>query len=84
VRVHADLGRGLKDVSISADTVSQYSQNPPNFRRPLRSAMLLMPSTYVAYPQVVSRTFASFRAPKSSVFPVQRYFWGGFDSRQLH
>jgi hypothetical protein len=37
-----------------------------------------------AYPQVVSRTFASFHVAKSSVLPAQRDFWDGFDSRQLH
>ena len=43
-----------------------------------------MPSTPFAYPQVVSRTFASFRVVKSSVSAGQRDFCAGFDSRQLH
>jgi hypothetical protein len=43
-----------------------------------------MPSTPLAYPQVISRTFVSFHAPKSGVSAGQRDFWGGFDSRQLH
>jgi hypothetical protein len=45
---------------------------------------VLMPSIPAAYRQVVSRTFASFRVPKSGIFPAQDDFWGGFDSRQLH
>jgi hypothetical protein len=40
-----------------------------------------MPSTTFAYPQVVSRTFAS----SIPAFPqVSAIFWSGFDSRQLH
>src|SRR5260370_10517526 len=43
-----------------------------------------MPSTLFAYPQVVSRTFASFRVLNVGVSAGQRDFGGGFDSRQLH
>jgi hypothetical protein len=45
---------------------------------------VLMPSTPAAYPQVISRAFASFRVPKFRVSPAQGNFWDGFDSRQLH
>jgi hypothetical protein len=45
---------------------------------------VLTPSTPPAYPQVISRTFASFRALKLSVSAAQRDFCSGFDSRQLH
>jgi len=45
---------------------------------------VLMSSTPFAYPQVVSRTFASFRVAIFSVSAAQRDFWRGFDSRQLH
>src|SRR5277367_3968455 len=43
-----------------------------------------MPSTPAAYPQVVSRTFASFRVPKFGVLAGHGHFCAGFDSRQLH
>src|SRR5271156_3511866 len=43
-----------------------------------------MPSTPLAYAQVVSRTFASFRVARSSVSAGQRDFCAGFDSQQLH
>jgi hypothetical protein len=43
-----------------------------------------MPSTPFAYPQVVSRTFASFRVAKFSVSAGHGDFCDGFDSRQLH
>jgi hypothetical protein len=46
--------------------------------------VLLMRSTHSAYPQVISRRFASFRVRKSGVFAVKDDFWGGFDSRQPH
>jgi hypothetical protein len=36
-----------------------------------------MPSTPSAYPQVISRTFVSFHAPKSGVSAGQRDFWAG-------
>jgi hypothetical protein len=41
-------------------------------------------STPVAYPQVVSRTFGSFRVATSDVSARQRQICSGFDSRQLH
>jgi hypothetical protein len=43
-----------------------------------------MPSTPGAFPQVVSRSFASFRAINFDVSAAQRMFRDGFDSRQLH
>jgi hypothetical protein len=43
-----------------------------------------MSSTPFAYPQVVSRLFASFRVVKSSISAVHTGFCSGFDSRQLH
>jgi hypothetical protein len=43
-----------------------------------------MPSTPSAYPQVVSRSFASFRVADSAVSAVQHDFCAWFDSRQLH
>jgi hypothetical protein len=43
-----------------------------------------MPSTPFAYPQVISRTFASFDVPKFRISADQRDFCGRFDSRQLH
>ena len=46
--------------------------------------MVLTPSTPVAYPLVVSRTFASFRIARFSVPAGQGDFGSGFDSRQLH
>lgn len=56
--------------------------------RPLASttgaATLLMPSTPSAHPQVISRTFAPFRVPRSAISAGQTDFHGGFDSRQLH
>ena len=52
--------------------------------RPQDHPVLLMPSTRFAYPQVVWRTFASFRVVNSDVSSVQRDFCSGFDSRQLH
>ena len=45
---------------------------------------VLMPSTPLAYPRVVSRAFALLRVPKVSVPAVQRDFCAEFDSRQLH
>jgi hypothetical protein len=42
-----------------------------------------MSSTPFAYPQVISRRFASFRVVDFSISAFQRDFWGGFDSRQL-
>jgi hypothetical protein len=45
---------------------------------------VLTPSTTLAYPQVVSRTFALFRVPKFGVSAGQLGFCSGFDSRQLH
>ena len=38
-----------------------------------------MPSTFTLYPQVVSRTFASFQAAVSSIYPVQGNISDGFD-----
>ena len=38
---------------------------------------VLMSSTPFAYPQVIMRTFASFRVPKSYISAVQRPFWVG-------
>jgi hypothetical protein len=43
-----------------------------------------MPSTPFAYPQVVSRTFASFRVLEFDFSAAQRDFRAWFDSRQLH
>jgi hypothetical protein len=34
-----------------------------------------MPSTPAAYPQVISRAFASFRVPKFRVSAAQGNFW---------
>jgi hypothetical protein len=45
---------------------------------------VLMSSTSSAYPQVVLRTFTSFRVVKSRVPAGKAIFCGGFDSRQLH
>jgi len=45
---------------------------------------VLTPSTSFLYPQVISRTFASFRVLKSSISAGQLHFSTGFDSRQLH
>src|ERR1700759_3100732 len=45
---------------------------------------VLTPSTPFAYPQVVSRAFASFRVVKSSAYAGQRHSCSEFDSRQLH
>ena len=60
-------------------------------RRPGRSHYLgplpwggLMASTPSAYPQVVLRTFASFRVVKPSVSAAQPVLCAWFDSRQLH
>jgi hypothetical protein len=50
---------------------------------PLVAVTLLMPSTPVAYPQVVSRAFAPFRVVNSRVSAGQLDFCAGFDSRQL-
>jgi hypothetical protein len=47
-------------------------------------AAVLTPSTPFAYPQVASRTFASFRVVHSGISAGQRDFCNGFDSRQLH
>jgi hypothetical protein len=44
---------------------------------------MLMPSTPFAYPQVVSRTFASFRVVNLGVSAGQLDFCGGFDPRHL-
>ena len=41
-----------------------------------------MPSTPSAHPQVISRTFAPFRVPRSAISAGQPDFHGGFDSRQ--
>ena len=41
---------------------------------------VLMPSTPLAYPRVVSRAFALLRVPKVSVPAVQRDFCAEFDS----
>ncbi len=46
--------------------------------------IVLTPSTPFAYPQVVSRTLASFRAVRFRVSAGQCDFSSGFDSRQLH
>ena len=45
---------------------------------------MLMPSTPIAYPQVVSRRFAYFRVVNSDVSAGQAVFCRRFDSRQLH
>jgi hypothetical protein len=44
---------------------------------------VLMASTLVAYPQVVSRSFASFDVLKFKVSAGHADFCAGFDSRQL-
>jgi hypothetical protein len=49
-----------------------------------RRHCVLTPSTSFAYPQVVSRTFASFRVSKCDVYAAHQHFCSGFDSRQLH
>jgi hypothetical protein len=36
-----------------------------------------MPSTPSAHPQVISRTFASFRVVKLGISAAQRDFWAG-------
>jgi hypothetical protein len=43
-----------------------------------------MPSTPIAYPQVVSRRFAYFRVVGFDISAGQQDFCDGFDSRQLH
>ena len=48
------------------------------------SNCVLMPSTPLAYPQVISRCFASFRVVKFSIFAGHADFCAEFDSRQLH
>jgi hypothetical protein len=45
---------------------------------------VLTPSTPLAYPQVVSRSFALFRVVNFSVLAGKTTFCSGFDSRQLH
>ena len=45
---------------------------------------MLTPSTPLAYPQVVSRSFALFRVVNFSVLAGRATFCSGFDSRQLH
>jgi hypothetical protein len=45
---------------------------------------VLMSSTPLAYPQVVSRIFASFRVANIGIPAGERDFCSGFDSRQLH
>src|SRR6476620_465756 len=45
---------------------------------------LLMASTPLASPQVLSRRFAYFRVIRISVSAVQADFCAEFDSRQLH
>jgi hypothetical protein len=43
-----------------------------------------MPSTPIAYPQVISRRFTSFRVLEFRVYAAHASIWAGFDSRQLH
>jgi hypothetical protein len=45
---------------------------------------VLMPSTPLAYPQVDSRTFGSFRVLIFSIPAGQAVLCAWFDSRQLH
>ncbi len=45
--------------------------------------MVLMPSTPMAYPPVISRHLTSFRVVRFSAFAGQRDFCSGFDPRQL-
>ena len=45
---------------------------------------MLMSSTPLAYPQVVSRRLTSFRVANFCVSAAHGDFRGGFDSRQLH
>ncbi|MDT5252197.1 MAG: hypothetical protein QOH07_1144 [Mycobacterium sp.] len=45
---------------------------------------MLMSSTPLAYPQVISRRLTSFRVANFSVSAAHGDFRGGFDSRQLH
>ena len=49
-----------------------------------RGVTLLMSSTPLAYPQVVSRCLVSFRVVNSGVSADQVDFRAWFDSRQLH
>ena len=49
-----------------------------------KASIVLMPSTPFAYPQVISRTFASLRVLQLYVSAGHSHFWGGFDSRQPH
>jgi hypothetical protein len=49
-----------------------------------KASIVLMPSTPFAYPQVISRTFASLRVLQLYVSAGHSHFWGGFDSRQLY
>jgi hypothetical protein len=49
-----------------------------------RRANVLMPSTRSAYPQVVSRSFASFHVADSTISAAQLALCAWFDSRQLH
>jgi hypothetical protein len=51
---------------------------------PPTQVVRLMPSTPFPSPQVVSRTFASFRVVNIRVSAGQRDFCTGFDSRRLH
>jgi hypothetical protein len=46
--------------------------------------VVLMPSTPLAYPQVISRRFALFRVVKFSISAVHAVLSAWFDSRQLH
>jgi hypothetical protein len=43
-----------------------------------------MPSTRGAYPQVISRLFASFRIAEYAICAGRALLCAGFDSRQLH
>ena len=63
--------------SVSVRSASRYPQVET-------ASSMLMPSTPLAYPQVISRTFASFRVVKYGVSAGQRHSRAGFDSRQLH
>src|SRR6202008_2882908 len=49
-----------------------------------KASIVLMPSTPFAYPQVISRTFASLRVLQLYVSAGHCHFWGGLDYLQPH
>jgi hypothetical protein len=57
---------------------------PPTSPSGCRALPVLMPSTPLAYLQVISRRFACFRVPNLSIYAAQVDLCDEFDSRQLH